>query len=173
MGRSFPLDFSIPARRLWPRSGPRRISTPGTPNSPCSGCNYYEPIVNINNGWIWRVRLDYLLGDNTKIYGSRTNRLLARSLRRATAPTSTGRPGNAIPYPGGGEAWRIPMARPLPATSCTTSIRQPPRTSWLRGPSAATRSLSRANRPRKEAPWAIQIVTARSFLLPRVRHLAL
>ena len=38
--------------------------------SACNGCNYYQPIVNINNGWIYRTRLDYLLGDNTKIYGS-------------------------------------------------------------------------------------------------------
>lgn len=101
-GQKFPAGFLDPGAAALAKIWPKANFDPGTPNSPCSGCNYYEPIVNINNGWIWRVRLDYLLGDNTKIYGS-YQQAFSSQLAQGNGAHLYWTPGNAIPYPGGGE----------------------------------------------------------------------
>jgi hypothetical protein len=99
-GQKFPAGFLDPGAaalaKIWPKANV-------SPNPKvCSGCNYNQPIVNINNGWIWRVRMDYLLGDNTKIYGS-YQQAYSSQLAQGNGAHLYWTPGNAIPYPGGGE----------------------------------------------------------------------
>ncbi len=62
-----------------------------------------EPIPNINNGWIYRFRIDYQLGPNTKIYGS-YQQACDSQLAQGNGAHLYWTPGNAIPYPGGGES---------------------------------------------------------------------
>jgi hypothetical protein len=100
-GQKFPagswLDPGAAAlAKIWPKAN----HTPSA--SVCNGCNYYEPIVNIDNGWIWRVRMDYLLGDNTKIYGS-YEQAFSSGFAQGNGAHLYWTPGNAIPFPGGGE----------------------------------------------------------------------
>lgn len=81
---------------IWPKANTAPLST-------CNGCNYYAPIVNIDNGWIWRARLDYQWGDSTKIYGS-YEQAFSEGLAQGNGAHLYWTPGNAIPYPGGGES---------------------------------------------------------------------
>jgi Carboxypeptidase regulatory-like domain len=94
--------------KIWPKV----YSAPGSPvasagyiapsSGVCNGCNYRLPIVNIDNGWIWRTRVDYLLGDNTKIYGS-YEQAFSEGFAQGNGAHLYWTPGNAIPFPGGGE----------------------------------------------------------------------
>jgi hypothetical protein len=100
-GQKFPagswLDPGAAAlAKIWPKAN----HTPSA--SVCNGCNYYQPIVNVDNGWIWRVRMDYLLGDNTKIYGS-YEQAFSSGFAQGNGAHLYWTPGNAIPFPGGGE----------------------------------------------------------------------
>ncbi len=81
--------------KIWPLANADPSTTPG-------GYNYYQPIININNGWQYRFRIDYQLGDNTKIYGS-YNQAFNSELASGTGAHLYWTPGNSIPYPGGGE----------------------------------------------------------------------
>ena len=99
-GQKFPAGFLDPGAaalaKIWPKAN-------FTPNANvCNGCNYYQPIVNIDNGWIYRVRIDYLLGDNTKIYGS-YEQAFSSGFAQGNGAHLYWTPGNAIPFPGGGE----------------------------------------------------------------------
>ncbi len=98
-GQKFPAGFLDPGAaalaKIWPKANADPSKTP-------QGQNYYQPIVNINNGWIYRVRVDYLLGDNTKIYGS-YQQAYSSQLAQGNGAHLYWTPGNAIPYPGGGE----------------------------------------------------------------------
>ncbi len=67
-GQKYPAGFLDPGSAALAKIWPAANRTPSA--SVCNGCNYYKAIVNVDNGWIWRTRIDYLLGDNTKIYGS-------------------------------------------------------------------------------------------------------
>jgi hypothetical protein len=82
--------------KIWPKANHAPTA------SVCNGCNYYQPIVNIDNGWIYRVRADYLLGDNTKIYGS-YEQAFSSGFAQGNGAHLYWTPGNAIPFPGGGE----------------------------------------------------------------------
>lgn len=98
-GQKFPGGFLDPGAaalsKIWPAAQANPAITP-------QGQNYYAPIDNINNGWIYRVRLDYQLGDNTKIYGS-YQQAYSSQLAQGNGAHLYWTPGNAIPYPGGGE----------------------------------------------------------------------
>lgn len=98
-GQKFPAGFLDPGAaalaKIWPKANADPSTTP-------QGQNYYQPVLNINNGWIWRVRLDYNLGDNTKIYGS-YQQAYSSQLAQGNGAHLYWTPGNAIPYPGGGE----------------------------------------------------------------------
>lgn len=65
---------------------------------PSLGYNYYYPITNQHNGYIYRQRLDYNLSEYTKVfatyqYGTDTN----------VSPAHVWWvPGNSVPFPGGG-----------------------------------------------------------------------
>lgn len=99
-GQSFPAGFIDPGTKamasLWPKA------TSSTPLSVCGGCNYYFPVPNQPNGWIYRFRIDYQLGDNTKIYGS-MEQAYAINLAGNVGSHLYWTPGNSVPYPGGAE----------------------------------------------------------------------
>ncbi len=99
-GQKFPAGFLDPGAAALAKIWPKANFTPSS--TTCGGCNYYQPIVNIDNGWIYRVRADYLLGDNTKIYGS-YEQAYSSGLAQGNGAHLYWTPGNAIPFPGGGE----------------------------------------------------------------------
>ncbi|HVN92336.1 MAG TPA: carboxypeptidase-like regulatory domain-containing protein [Terracidiphilus sp.] len=98
-GQKFPAGFLDPGAaalaKIWPKANANPANIPG-------GYNYYQPIVNVDNGWIWRVRVDYLLGDNTKIYGS-YQQAYSSGFAQGNGAHLYWTPGNSIPFPGGGE----------------------------------------------------------------------
>src|SRR5580658_4083465 len=99
-GNKIPSQFIDPGAaalaKIWPKANANPATTPG-------GYNYYQPIPNINNGWIYRVRIDYQLGQNTSIYGS-YQQAYDSQLAQGNGAHLYWTPGNAIPYPGGGES---------------------------------------------------------------------
>jgi Carboxypeptidase regulatory-like domain len=99
-GQKFPAGFLDPGAAALAKIWPKANITPSA--SVCNGCNYYQPIVNVDNGWIWRARVDYLLGDNTKIYGS-YEQAFSEGFAQGNGAHLYWTPGNAIPFPGGGE----------------------------------------------------------------------
>ena len=101
-GQKFPTTFNFldPGAAALAKIWPKANITPS--KSVCNGCNYYEPIVNVDNGWIYRFRIDYQLGDNTKIYGS-MEQAYSSGFAQGNGAHLYWTPGNAIPFPGGGE----------------------------------------------------------------------
>ena len=99
-GNRIPAQFIDPGAaalaKIWPKAN-------ADPATSVGHVNYYQPIPNINNGWIYRVRLDYQLGENTKIYGS-YQQAYNSQLAQGNGAHLYWTPGNAIPYPGGGES---------------------------------------------------------------------
>ena len=100
VGQKIPSQFIDPGAaalaKIWPKANANPATTPG-------GFNYYQPIPNINNGWIYRIRVDYQFGPNTKIYGS-YQQAYDSQLAQGNGAHLYWTPGNAIPYPGGGES---------------------------------------------------------------------
>jgi hypothetical protein len=98
--------------KIWPQvyTSPGVTSTangyqaPDTPGF--NGANYFKGILNIDDGWIYRVRSDYVWGDNTKIYGS-YQQAYSADLASGNGAHLYWTPGNAIPFPGGGEQQRF------------------------------------------------------------------
>ncbi len=99
-GQKFPTGFLDPGAAALAKIWPKANFTPSA--TTCNGCNYYQPIVNVDNGWIWRARADFLLGDNTKIYGS-YEQAFSSGFAQGNGAHLYWTPGNAIPFPGGGE----------------------------------------------------------------------
>ncbi len=99
-GQKMPTGFLDPGAAVLAKIWPKANHTPTA--SVCNGCNYYQPIVNVDDGWIWRTRIDYLLGDNTKIYGS-YEQAYSSGFAQGNGAHLYWTPGNAIPFPGGGE----------------------------------------------------------------------
>ncbi|MHB8303275.1 MAG: carboxypeptidase-like regulatory domain-containing protein [Acidobacteriaceae bacterium] len=79
---------------FWPKANANPLTTPGA-------YNYYQPIINVNDGWVWRARMDYDLSDKTKIYVSYQQGYSAQ-LANGNGAHIYWTPANAIPYPGGG-----------------------------------------------------------------------
>jgi hypothetical protein len=99
-GQVFPTGFLDPGAAALAKIFP---APNADPSKIAGGYNYYQPIVNVDNGWIYRFRLDYQLGDNTKIYGS-YEQAFSEGLAQGNGAHLYWTPGNAIPYPGGGES---------------------------------------------------------------------
>ena len=95
----FPPGFLDPGAAALAKIWPKANSNPAV----TQGYNYYQPIPNVNNGWIYRFRVDYHLGDNSTIYGSYQQAYDAE-LAQGNGAHLYWTPGNAIPYPGGGES---------------------------------------------------------------------
>jgi len=102
-GQKFPAGFLDPGAaalaKIWPKANANPATTVG-------GANYYQAIPNINDGWVYRFRIDYQLGDNTKIYGS-YQQAFNSDLAQGNGAHLYWTPGNAIPFPGGGEQQRF------------------------------------------------------------------
>jgi hypothetical protein len=99
-GNRIPSQFIDPGAaalaKIWPKANANSATSSGN-------VNYYQPIPNLNNGWIYRLRVDYQLGPNTKIYGS-YQQAYDSQLAQGNGAHLYWTPGNAIPYPGGGES---------------------------------------------------------------------
>src|SRR5580704_13819273 len=98
-GYKIPSNFIDPnaaaLAKIWPKANLNPGANP-------AGYNYWQPIPNVNDGWIYRVRVDYQLGPNTKIYGS-YQQAYNSELAIGNGAHLYRTPGTAIPYPGGGE----------------------------------------------------------------------
>jgi hypothetical protein len=81
--------------RIWPKAN---VDPTGTTNN----YNYYQAIPGLNNGWIWRARADYNINESTKFYVS-YQRAHNSDLAQGNGAHLYWTPGNAIPFPGGGE----------------------------------------------------------------------
>ncbi len=99
-GNRIPAQFIDPGAQALAKIWPKANADPATS---IGHVNYYQPIPNINNGWIYRFRVDYQLGPNTKIYGS-YQQAWDQQLAQGNGAHLYWTPGNAIPYPGGGES---------------------------------------------------------------------
>jgi hypothetical protein len=98
-GNKVPTQFLDPGSaalaKIWPAANANPASNPG-------GYNYIQAIHNVNNGWIYRVRIDYHFGNST-IYGS-YQQAYDSQLAQGNGAHLYWTPGNAIPFPGGGES---------------------------------------------------------------------
>jgi Carboxypeptidase regulatory-like domain len=99
VGQKIPSQFLDPGAaalaKIWPKANAVAANTP-------SGYNYVQPVLNLNDGWLYRFRIDYQLGENTKIYGS-YQQAHDSQLAQGNGAHLYWTPGEAIPYPGGGE----------------------------------------------------------------------
>jgi hypothetical protein len=98
-GNRIPSQFIDPGAQALAKIWPKANTDPATS---IGHVNYRQPIPNINNGWIYRVRVDYQFGPNTKIYGS-YQQAFNSQLANGNGAHLYWTPGNSIPYPGGGE----------------------------------------------------------------------
>lgn len=93
-----PAQFLDPGAKamasFWPKANANPATTPG-------GFNYYQPVDNINNGWVYRLRADYDLSDRSKFYISYQQAYSAQ-LAQGNGAHIYWTPGNSIPFPGGG-----------------------------------------------------------------------
>ena len=98
-GGKIPSKFLDPGAaalaKIWPTANV-------APSSNAQGYNYYAPVPGLNNGWVYRVRGDYNLNENSKVY------ITYQQAQNSELASGTGAhlywtPGTAIPYPGGGE----------------------------------------------------------------------
>ena len=79
---------------FWPKANANPATTPG-------GYNYYQPIANKNDGWVWRARMDYDLSDKDKFFVA-YQQAYSGQLAQGNGAHIYWTPGNSIPYPGGG-----------------------------------------------------------------------
>ncbi|MGH9615302.1 MAG: carboxypeptidase regulatory-like domain-containing protein [Acidobacteriaceae bacterium] len=97
-GQSVPTQFILPSSTalssFWPKANANPATTP-------SGYNYYQPIINHVNGWVWRARVDWNMSDNTKFYVSYQQEF-SSSLDQGNGAHIYWTPGGSVPYPGGG-----------------------------------------------------------------------
>ena len=93
-----PAQFLDPGAKalasFWPKANANPLTTPG-------GYNYYQPIANTNNGWVWRARMDYNLSENDKFFVA-YQQAYSGELAQGNGAHIYWTPGNSIPYPGGG-----------------------------------------------------------------------
>ncbi len=97
-GSTIPAQFISPALKalssFWPAANANPATTPG-------GYNYFQVIPGTHDGWIYRLRADYNLSDNTKAY-------ISYQQGYDTAPSQGNgahiywTPYASIPFPGGG-----------------------------------------------------------------------
>jgi hypothetical protein len=109
-GQSVPSNFILPSSTALSSFWPKVYNSDGTPNlaagysDPATtpgGYNYYQPIINHVDGWVWRARVDWDPTDNTKLYVSYQQEY-SSSLDQGNGAHIYWTPGNSVPYPGGG-----------------------------------------------------------------------
>jgi hypothetical protein len=79
---------------FWPKANTN-------PASNGNGYNYIQPIMNTNNGWIYRARMDYNLSDNDRFFVA-YQQAYSAELAQGNGAHIYWTPGNSIPAPGGG-----------------------------------------------------------------------
>ena len=91
-GNKIPSKFIDPGAaalaKIWPKAN-------ANPATSVGHVNYYQPIPNLNNGWIYRVRLDYQLGRKHEDLRFVSAGMELSNWRKVMARTCTGR--RAIP----------------------------------------------------------------------------
>jgi hypothetical protein len=109
-GQSIPATMIDPASKALSSFWPKVYNADGSPNpaggysNPATtpgGYNYYQPIINHVNGWVWRARVDWSPNDNNKLYVSYQQEY-SSSLDQGNGAHIYWTPGNSVPYPGGG-----------------------------------------------------------------------
>jgi hypothetical protein len=97
-GSKIPSQYIDPGAKalasFWPKAN-------ANPQTTAGGYNYYAPVVSPNNGWVYRVRMDYNLNDNNKFYVS-YQQAYSSTLAQGNGAHIYWTPGNSIPAPGGG-----------------------------------------------------------------------
>jgi hypothetical protein len=97
-GQKIPAAFidqgALALAKIWPKANVDPSSNP-------QGYNYIQAIDNVNNGYIYRVRLDYQFSERDRIYGSFQDGYNSQ-LAQGNGAHLYWTPGNAIPFPGGG-----------------------------------------------------------------------
>jgi Carboxypeptidase regulatory-like domain len=97
-GAIIPSQYIDPGAKalasFWPKANANPATTPG-------GYNYYAPVQAPNNGWVYRIRMDYNLNDNNKFYVA-YQQAYSSTLANGNGAHIYWTPGNAIPAPGGG-----------------------------------------------------------------------
>jgi hypothetical protein len=81
---------------FWPKANVAPLSCPVG-----DGCNYYQPIDSVNDGWVYRARADYDLSDKDKFYVA-YQQAYSSTLANGNGAHIYWTPGNSIPAPGGG-----------------------------------------------------------------------
>jgi hypothetical protein len=102
-GAKIPTQFLDPGAaamaKIWPKANANSATSSGN-------VNYYQAIPNVNNGWLYRVRGDYSLSDNTKFYVSYQQGFNSQ-LAQGNGAHIYWTPGNSIPFPGGGVTGQV------------------------------------------------------------------
>ncbi len=97
-GSQIPQQFIDPGAKVlasfWPKANANPATTPGY-------YNYYQIIPSIENGWLYRVRMDYSPSPNTQMFIS-YQQGFTKSLANGNGAHIYYTPANSIPYPGGG-----------------------------------------------------------------------
>ncbi len=97
-GSQIPSQYlSAAAKALssfWPKANANPATTPG-------GFNYYQVIPGKNNGWLYRLRMDYDPSANTQFYIS-YQQSYSQELSQGNGAHIYWTPYASIPYPGGG-----------------------------------------------------------------------
>lgn len=109
-GAYIPAGAIDPASKALSSFWPNVWNSDGTPNpaggysNPATtpgGYDYYRTIINVNNGWIWRARVDYDMSSKTHFFLS-YQQAYSAELAQGNGAHIYWTPGNAIPFPGGG-----------------------------------------------------------------------
>jgi len=103
IGPGTPDGSKIPAQYLDPGAKALAAFWPKANANPANtgGFNYYAPVVAPNNGWVYRIRMDYNLNDNNKFYVS-YQQAYSSTLAQGNGAHIYWTPGASIPAPGGG-----------------------------------------------------------------------
>ncbi len=97
-GSIIPSQYIDPGAKalasFWPKANANPNTTPG-------GYNYVAPVQAPNDGWVYRIRMDYNLNDSNKFYIS-YQQAYSSTLAQGNGAHIYWTPGNSIPAPGGG-----------------------------------------------------------------------
>jgi hypothetical protein len=102
-GAVIPSEYLSPGAAalaaFWPKANANPATTSG-------GFNYYQPIIAINDGWVYRARMDYDLNDSNKFYVA-YQQAYSSTLANGNGAHIYWTPGNSIPAPGGGLVGKV------------------------------------------------------------------